>query len=535
MSLNENRSKEQTKYNVLDLYAGAGGLSLGFVQQGHFRIVGVIEKNEDALKTYLHNHDSKNIHHESDMLSVNFKALQQRTGPIDIVIGGPPCQGFSNANRQKSKFISLNNLLVKKFVDAVCEIAPKAFVMENVAMLTSDVHKFFDSFLDHDTIGKKNIQTKNEKIVIMEQNPDGSQLMEMLHDKEEVNRYCLEDKVFNSIKLVKRYLEKPEKLDNYFKKYSSVLIRDLTVFRQKLGTTVTDTLLISDIDILLKSYEQRRMESGFKDALDEFMEFERGIGLMKELYDNQIRFELRDDGGKVFADVNSYTVFDYLHRCFHDAYDIDWTILNAAKFGVPQERRRFILMGIRKDLNKKVTMPDPGQGIRHTVRDAIFDLERYMPATDVRSDPIRRAGFSSNDFTRYLQKDSVLIYNHVNTDTREVAKKRFAQIAPGKNFHSLSQSMKENTYSDPKKTQNTIYQRLEYDKQCGTVVNVRKSMWIHPSLDRALSIREVARLQTFPDDYIFYGSKDSQYQQIGNAVPPLLAKAIANKLYNLLK
>ena len=61
-------------------------------------------------------------------------------------------------------------------------------------------------------------------------------------------------------------------------------------------------------------------------------------------------------------------------------------------------------------------------------------------------------------------------------------------------------------------------------------MNVRKSMWIHPVLDRAISVREAARLQTFPDSFVFCGSKDKQYQQVGNAVPPIMAKAIAERL-----
>ena len=65
--------------------------------------------------------------------------------------------------------------------------------------------------------------------------------------------------------------------------------------------------------------------------------------------------------------------------------------------------------------------------------------------------------------------------------------------------------------------------------------NVRKSMWIHPELNRAISIREAARLQTFPDSFIFCGSKDKQYQQVGNAVPPIMAKAIAEKLADQLE
>lgn len=85
------------------------------------------------------------------------------------------------------------------------------------------------------------------------------------------------------------------------------------------------------------------------------------------------------------------------------------------------------------------------------------------------------------------------------------------------------------------RTQNTIYLRLNYDEPSGTVVNVRKSMWIHPTQDRAISVREAARLQTFPDSFVFCGSKDKQYQQVGNAVPPIMAKSIAEKLAQILE
>ena len=107
---------------------------------------------------------------------------------------------------------------------------------------------------------------------------------------------------------------------------------------------------------------------------------------------------------------------------------------------------------------------------------------------------------------------------------------RFKAIKQGQNFHSLAENLKTNTYTDASRTQNTIYLRLDYDEPSGTVVNVRKSMWIHPVLDRAISVREAARLQTFPDSFVFCGSKDKQYQQVGNAVPPIMAKSIAEKL-----
>ena len=132
-------------------------------------------------------------------------------------------------------------------------------------------------------------------------------------------------------------------------------------------------------------------------------------------------------------------------------------------------------------------------------------------------------------------RDTSVLKNHIITDTRDTAMERFKALKQGQNFHALDESLKTNTYTDISRTQNTIYLRLDYDAPSGTVVNVRKSMWVHPTLDRAVSVREAARLQTFPDSFVFCGSKDKQYQQVGNAVPPIMAKAIAKKLAAQLK
>ena len=128
-----------------------------------------------------------------------------------------------------------------------------------------------------------------------------------------------------------------------------------------------------------------------------------------------------------------------------------------------------------------------------------------------------------------------VLRNHIVTNTTKTAMQRFKALKQGQNFHALDDSLKTNTYTDASRTQNTIYLRLDYDEPSGTVVNVRKSMWIHPTKDRAISVREAARLQTFPDSFVFCGTKDKQYQQVGNAVPPIMAKSIAKKLANLLK
>jgi len=166
-----------------------------------------------------------------------------------------------------------------------------------------------------------------------------------------------------------------------------------------------------------------------------------------------------------------------------------------------------------------------------TVRDAIGDLQNVQTVTEVKDDigtPLESVDDIS-ELGRSL-RDTDKLYNHIITNTRETAMERFKAIKQGENFHSLDETLKVNTYTDAKRTQNTIYLRLAYDQPSGTVVNVRKSMWIHPELNRAVSVREAARLQTFPDSFVFCGTKDKQYQQVGNAVPPIMAKAIAESL-----
>ena len=122
-------------YKVVDLFAGAGGLSLGFMQTGKFEIVAAAENNPGARKTYKRNHKLTRLY--PDVRTIDYRELEESCGKIDVVIGGPPCQGFSNANRQHTTIISMNNRLVKEYVRAVRELEPEAFVMENVAMLKS--------------------------------------------------------------------------------------------------------------------------------------------------------------------------------------------------------------------------------------------------------------------------------------------------------------------------------------------------------------------------------------------------------------
>ena len=213
-------------------------------------------------------------------------------------------------------------------------------------------------------------------------------------------------------------------------------------------------------------------------------------------------------------------------------------VLCAADFGAPQKRERFVVMGIKKSISAVVFLPSRKikDGHYKTVHDAIYDLEGVPPVYDLADDENGIPLEHKEQLSSLAQqlRDSDILKNHIITKTTDVAMARFKALHQGENFHSLEESLKTNTYTDAKRTQNTIYLRLNYNEPSGTVLNVRKSMWIHPTLDRAISIREAARLQTFPDSFVFCGSKDKQYQQVGNAVPPIMAKAIAKQLASTL-
>ena len=269
---------------------------------------------------------------------------------------------------------------------------------------------------------------------------------------------------------------------------------------------------------------------------------QRMLSKAKEIHDNDIVVEYYDESDGISAVIKSFAVFDYLRGVLEAAetgYAIASAVLCAADYGAPQKRNRFVVVGIRKDISSKIALPKGSfdEDEYRTVRDAIGDLEEIEPLYDLKDDEAG-IGIGLGDHLSDLAsslRDSMVLRNHIVTRTTDTAMDRFKVLKQGQNFHALDESLKTNTYTDASRTQNTIYLRLNYDEPSGTVVNVRKSMWIHPTLDRAISVREAARLQTFPDSFVFLGSKDKQYQQVGNAVPPIMAKAIAKKLAKILK
>lgn len=521
-------------YKVIDLFAGAGGLSLGFKQTEKYTITAAFEINKNAQETYKKNHQIDRMY--SDVCTANFKALNDELGGIDVVIGGPPCQGFSNANRQRNHAVSQNNMLVKQFVRAVCEIKPTAFVMENVGMLRSDVHRFYLRKDEVKLIKKYGIALTESEIPLLEQKFYSNEIASLVEDEEKVKSLLWAESDYKLLNVVYRQrnnLKKCKAALNRHKKQLTALAEKITKSDHYKGEFAC---FVEAAEAVLSFFSDNMKEKQVIEKIEKAIMLQRCLGNAKELYDNELKIERYNRENGISAVVSSFSVLDYIEGVLGSkdyGYTFDKGILNAAEFGVPQRRNRFVLIGIKKSKANKIQIPTGSYTKEdfRTVKDAIKDLQNVETLFETKNDkgtPLSVKTIPQNPLLHL--RDSKKIYNHIITKTTDNAMRRFKALKQGENFHSLDSSLKKDTYTDPSRTQNTIYQRLNYNEPSGTVLNVRKSMWIHPELDRAISVREAARLQTFPDSFVFCGTKDSQYQQVGNAVPPLLAEAIANHL-----
>lgn len=528
-------------YKILDLFAGAGGLSLGFEETEQFEVAAIVENNKNAARTYINNHPG--LTNYEDILTADFSQIKKDCGKIDVVIGGPPCQGFSNANRTRRQLINGSNELVKRYVKAIEEIRPRIFVMENVKTIASDTHSFCLTHRDEDYIvNELGIQIHDKEIVLYEGN-----------NVEEV--YTLSDEYLDNLDhlvfLTKEELyfvyniyKKRTQLDRLFsKQYNEKILESIIeklVYRENLPDWFNSN--ISDARGILENILAQH--SSTTEQMSELMEFwniHRYFQGLVELANKDAIFEHELENHAIKVRLHTYIVIDYVHKALKNlGYKIKGEVLNAAKYGVPQTRERYILVGIyspEKDV--EIPMPEPiiDNPLKFvTVHEAIKDLESIEPTTGAMDDVQRRINLPTiNSYFRELvmKEGYRTVNNHVCTATTALSLERFEQIEPGKNFHSLPDELK-SQYENPSRTQNTVYRRLDPNMPSETVVNVRKSMWIHPKFNRAVSAREAARLQSFPDDYIFYGTKDSVYQQIGNAVPPVLGRAVAEVVLDLL-
>lgn len=217
----------------------------------------------------------------------------------------------------------------------------------------------------------------------------------------------------------------------------------------------------------------------------------------------------------VFGQKRGKAYLTELSHALGDKYTLSPCFYNSADFGLAQTRQRFVLVGIRSDMKGAFVPPQPIGKEWITVRDAIGDLP--SPPDDCSEHPS--------------------FPNHMKTRITEANRKRFSFVPQGGGWQDIpwEYRLKCHQTNDPKSGGwPDVYGRLRWDGQCPTITggfdSFTRGRYGHPAEDRALTPREAARLQGFPDWFVFKGNRHEIRHQIGNAVPPPLAKAIGSQI-----
>lgn len=358
------KAMKKTTYNVLDLFCGCGGISEGYRLAG-FDIVGGIDFNEYATVTFKHNFKKAKVHN-IDITTFKDEDIDEEYGDVDVIVGGPPCQGFSTANRHQKEMEDPRNKLFFEYIRFVQRIRPKVIMIENVrGLLTRD------------------------------------------------NCYAI----------------------------------------------------------------------------------------------NRIEEILGEED-----------------------YNISYKVLDASEYGVPQNRKRAIIVGIRKDFQDVYfDFNTIRKSPKTIVDDAIGELYGFEQAEN---GPKELKSKANSALRKYFRRKDNLIFDHDIVYPAEKVQKRISFVPQGGNWQDVPTEL---WPTDRNNRHSSAYKRLDPKTQSCTIdTGNAHSNYFHPLYNRIPTVRESARLQSFPDSFEFQGPRGSKYRQVGNAVPPLLAKAVAEAIKKIL-
>lgn len=301
-------------------------------------------------------------------------------------------------------------------------------------------------------------------------------------------------------------------------------ISELTeeVIRKAIGDNIIDVVIGGPPCQSYSTLGKRQMD----DRANLFIQYKRVLSIIKPrafVFEN-VTGILSMDKGNLFKNVQKE--FEEL------GYQLKYKVLNAVEYGVPQQRERVILVGFLKENNYEYPTPTHGDGLLPyvTLKDAIGDL------------PVIGSGQTNNVYSS--DADNAFLEFVRKKGTTEL--KEHSAPKNGEHLIRIMQALKEGQSKDdlpeeirPKSGYGNTYAKLWWEKPSTTITRnfacPSSSRCIHPRDSRAMSIREGARLQSFPDDYQFYGADGMKRLEIGNAVPPLLSVAIAKEMLKALE
>lgn len=287
--------------------------------------------------------------------------------------------------------------------------------------------------------------------------------------------------------------------------------------------------------------------------------FREGIRIAKIVNAKMILFEnVPNIQNKRIAKDSKELVIDYLKNELVKAGYVNFKefVLDASKYGVPQRRKRFFILAA-KDVNLKIETPSETHEQEVSVRDAFIDIPEVVANTN-EENPVyldRNSEYSflmkNDQFWKRKTVEKKLL-NHLPMNHRKYIIERFSILRQGEGLKELFARFSPEDLAEYQKRKvipKTIYvkrnYRLKWNEASPTVTSHCLDEFVHPEQNRALTVRECARLQSFPDSYDFVGgpylvahddrTQQDKYEQIGDAVPPLLAYAWGKRIINILK
>lgn len=611
--------------NYLDLFAGAGGFSEGFMQAYtddkfyDFRLASDINENCELTHRVRYN---KMLGLDTDFLCQDImedsflpNLMERLHGQeIDVITGGPSCQSFSLAGRRKK--LDKRDDLFYHYLKVIKALRPKYFVMENVkGILTKDEGRI-----------KERILREIRSIV---DDAKMSTLLAFLNDHLKVNinewlydclytKMCMEDIYADMDKLYDTYFNNLEQqLKNVTKhlpysvsksnvsvntvRHGILLLSDKKqreeirkqVIQLKTSAHIDNDTFVDSYNAIVETISDEKILENMLDAVDKIIEMDGGceddartlkksLEILTSTFDECIDFireqfksnkKVLDCFENMMKEIRLYNINEPL-------------VLLSSNYGVPQNRERVVFIGCRNDQEVITEIPPTvKEEDKVKVYEAIWDLnmigngevvntyntptlineyESTKRLRGVQGEPEKdghlfsewsRTGrlnhrftfdeapfyvSSMNDLNVVRKHQHMELFNHQTSCQNDKVRERLQIIAEYKDYDAAKKELKEKGLDSQKRN----YVVLNPLGQSPTVCTMPDD-FIHYSAYRPMTVREMARLQSFDDSFVFQGKRQTggnnrqkeipQYTLVGNAVPPLMARAIANTVLNHIK
>ncbi len=619
-------------FTFVDLFAGAGGFSEGFIQAEHnnkffdFLVANDINENSELTHVVRYNHQ---LGLDADFLCQDITEpdfldnliSKTKNKKVDVVCGGPPCQSFSLAGKRK-KFDKKDDLF-SHYLEVIKVLQPKYFIMENVkGILTKEKGKI-----------KELILKEINSIVDIKEIPKLTSFIKSLKKSNIANDFIL-DCLVKRIEIEQYTDSKVEESKETYIKIIDSKFRKLTPEIVDYKTSKTDERISTirhGFNLLVRNKEWEKLKRDIireKDFcnidndyfIDSFTQFLTDIDsneVINKIEEAFTRLNVAKDFKKPCSDiVQALKIYmlniddcvtmisDYCNLKQREELDIIINdiklyrikapfVANSSNYGVPQNRERVLFIGCRKDQNFISEIPATvTEEEKVSVFEALYDLDfignneevHHYQSVDISKQyngtakkmksllknrsidgkPLKTKGKTFAEWSKkgrlngrftkvkkpfYVKSTNALnngekvfdiLHNHKTSNQGEDVIKRLDIILKEGDYKNAQAELNKCGLSSKKRNYNV----LKPESQSPTVMTIPDD-YIHYNSPRALTVREMARLQSFDDSFVFQGKRSTggnnrktelpQYTLVGNAVPPLLARAVANEILKNIK